>query len=750
MTDISINTGDAPATLAKLVDQFCAFEVEYGDIPVAPDSLDEETLAILKQAVSAAQKGDGERAYEIAIAHSRGSFEFDYLIGKILFAHKSYYEAAEAFSDSIIKFDGYGESWFYLGIANYQMGLLGEAAVNWEEAVIANENHEDAKLLAKLAETIIENTHKQFNQDIQLLSPIVSGKGIDIDCGSDKICEDAIAIDSGGGEIDLSAFADGELDYVIARNKLELYADPVKTLLEFGRVLKPGGVIGLVVQDDNAYDTIHVDKKRLHVFTRSSLRNMVSIIPELRVVYMGTCRHRKSFYAILEKMTTKSASPYPYKRKVNERLAKDVSNRAEVALLTGVNDVASAACRKLLALTPNAPLPADPDALHPFPFMDKYRPVNVVSHTDPKVAVLDGGMLMDDWISSLAELGASVVTVPFGAKREITWHIEKRLREIDPDFVLTCNFHPHLSDQLANMNIPYVCWVKDVSTKDILWRRDLITDNTHIFHFSQNEVERYKSLGVRNIERLALAADTKLFKPREAKPAYERDINIVEDIDPANGYTNITLALRRTLMDANSSVAEKNEIFQWTRKFGTVMDRCIDSLTEWSVPTVWKEIVNGARFPALGLSDAEICFAIGDEISARQRKAVEKELSMPHAKVQISGVPRNYLNFRINIYLNKAYNRDGVSSEIFNVMACGGFLMTDYRDVYNELFEVGKDLVCFRSIEEARMMAKHYLDHPEEREAIAENGRRKVMKLHTLKQRWETILGTLRRRKVIT
>lgn len=67
-----------------------------------------------------------------------------------------------------------------------------------------------------------------------------------------------VPVDVIGTAEDLSAFADGSLDFVVANHLFEHLEYPIKALLEFQRVLRPGGVLYLALPDKR----ITFDKKR--------------------------------------------------------------------------------------------------------------------------------------------------------------------------------------------------------------------------------------------------------------------------------------------------------------------------------------------------------------------------------------------------------------------------------------------------------------------------------------------------------
>jgi len=59
---------------------------------------------------------------------------------------------------------------------------------------------------------------------------------------------------------------------------------------------------------------------------------------------------------------------------------------------------------------------------------------------------------------------------------------------------------------------------------------------------------------------------------------------------------------------------------------------------------------------------------------------------------------------------------------LFEATGCGALLITDNKDSLNDLFEVGKELVAFRSSEVCIDLIHCYMKHPRETRLIAEAG----------------------------
>lgn len=59
------------------------------------------------------------------------------------------------------------------------------------------------------------------------------------------------------------------------------------------------------------------------------------------------------------------------------------------------------------------------------------------------------------------------------------------------------------------------------------------------------------------------------------------------------------------------------------------------------------------------------------------------------------------------------------------------FLITNYQTELPYFFDIGKDLIAYDSFESLKELCSYYLEHDDERKAIAQNGYNKVKSLHT-------------------
>lgn len=80
----------------------------------------------------------------------------------------------------------------------------------------------------------------------------------------------------------------------------------------------------------------------------------------------------------------------------------------------------------------------------------------------------------------------------------------------------------------------------------------------------------------------------------------------------------------------------------------------------------------------------------------------------------------------------------------FEVPMSGGFYMVEYLEELEEFFEIGKEIVCYRSREDLAEKIKYYLSHDAEREAIRRAGYERCLRDHTWQKRFATAFREMR------
>jgi len=99
--------------------------------------------------------------------------------------------------------------------------------------------------------------------------------------------------------------------------------------------------------------------------------------------------------------------------------------------------------------------------------------------------------------------------------------------------------------------------------------------------------------------------------------------------------------------------------------------------------------------------------------------------------------------YNASIALNNhisAAGRYANNMRLYEATGVGTMLITDSKDNLTTLFEVGKEVVAYHSPEEALELIDYYLEHEEERKAVAQAGQARTLREHTYHHRMEEFL----------
>jgi spore maturation protein CgeB len=108
-----------------------------------------------------------------------------------------------------------------------------------------------------------------------------------------------------------------------------------------------------------------------------------------------------------------------------------------------------------------------------------------------------------------------------------------------------------------------------------------------------------------------------------------------------------------------------------------------------------------------------------------------------------SELTKIYSGARVQIDIGRIYQNDIITMRVFDVLACGGFLLAEWNEALAQAFEIGVEIETWRTLDELESKVAYYLEHPVKREAIAERGLRAVRDRHRIRQRVATILEAM-------
>jgi spore maturation protein CgeB len=95
----------------------------------------------------------------------------------------------------------------------------------------------------------------------------------------------------------------------------------------------------------------------------------------------------------------------------------------------------------------------------------------------------------------------------------------------------------------------------------------------------------------------------------------------------------------------------------------------------------------------------------------------------------------------INIDINRLYQADMVNMRVFDIMACGGFVIAEHSEDLKELFEIDDEVVTFRTFGELLEKVDYYLSNTDKAREISYRGMTAVRERHTIQNRVKHMLS---------
>jgi Glycosyl transferases group 1/DUF based on E. rectale Gene description (DUF3880) len=371
----------------------------------------------------------------------------------------------------------------------------------------------------------------------------------------------------------------------------------------------------------------------------------------------------------------------------------------------------------------------------------------------PLAFVGTGGLFVDDVADALTALGHRV----YGLDVERLAPEESRhaVRAARPRLFLGINHLEGFAAFCEAERLPALEWEIDPSMTSVA-RAKGRTTRTRVFTWRKANVEEFQARGYQ-AEHLPLAADPVHRAPvalnPEARARYQAPLAFV-----GMSMADRTAELRASFLQAWSAW-RPGSVEEGTRLLDGVLAQQRQDFSTYRVPQLLRERAPGwPTFPGQVVPER----LVGELAAAERRLAYVRALIPQGIRVwgdagwrQVPGLDWRgpaghqvelntiYSAAAINVDLGRLYQLDIVTMRVFDVLACGGFVLAEHSDELGELFEIGVEVEAWRTLEELQAKIAHYLAHPDQARAIAERGRQAVVERHSILARVKTMLRAL-------
>lgn len=334
-------------------------------------------------------------------------------------------------------------------------------------------------------------------------------------------------------------------------------------------------------------------------------------------------------------------------------------------------------------------------------------------------------------------------------------------------FVFSVNFFPAISYTCEHFGLPYVCWSVDSPVPE-LFSNALKNSWNRIFLFDRAQYDFFSPFNPSCIFYLPLATNVRRWEQTvlgmtdEDYRKYGGDVSFVGSL-----YTE------KCKYD---TLVKNNLLSEYTRGY-------VDGLIEAQLK------VYGCNFIMDNLTDRVICeiaaadpqfyrgtdtfmdtdrYLVAHQYIGMKLAAVERQRTLAALsehfpvnlytrsdasalpKVHACGgvstlteMPKVFQASRINLNMTMRPIETGLSLRVWDVLGCGGFLLTNYQAELPAYFEIGRDLDAYESQAELLEKVRYYLAHEEERLEIAINGYEKTARLYSYENRLAEMIRVL-------
>ena len=331
------------------------------------------------------------------------------------------------------------------------------------------------------------------------------------------------------------------------------------------------------------------------------------------------------------------------------------------------------------------------------------------------------------------------------------------------DLVFSVNYFSRLSDACMLAKRKYAAWTVD-SPMISMYHKSVFNPCNYLFIFDKFCYLQFKQMGVKNIFYLPLAADAKRIEflieqtPDSDLKKFESDISFVGGMYHKNSYDAIYDSLPDYLkgyfdaaMQAQLDIFGEN-IFDRLLSVD-ILQKLSDCVQFQNEPDSFSDLKLIFTNTFLGFKMAQI-----ERIECLNMLAKNFNVDLYTDKshdalhnINIRGtvdynidMPKVFNQSKINRNFTIRNIRSGLPLRIWDILAAGGFLLTNFQAEIPYFFENQKDIVYYENLYDMQKKAEYYLAHDDERMMIAANGHKKVNEFHSYHQRIAAILSAIK------
>lgn len=295
---------------------------------------------------------------------------------------------------------------------------------------------------------------------------------------------------------------------------------------------------------------------------------------------------------------------------------------------------------------------------------------------------------------------------------------------------------------------PDVIWIDDFSLIDATWKQRLIKEVPSIklvlghicAPYNDEMANKFRLFDVMFTCIPCMVHELKAKGINTHLLYHSFETTILDKLKEGNKFPTSEFLFSGSLYPGSGFHKSRIEYIEGMLKAGIDIDLyCnLDSFKKVFVKKTIYHLINGLK--AIGLE------SLIDKISfLKQNKSYGDVPIKFYSKKLLESTKEPVFGFEMYQLLSKAkitFNIHGEVAEkcagnirLFEATGVGTCLVTDWKDNITDLFEPGKEVITYKTIEECIEKVKWLIENPEERDKIAKAGQQKTLTMHSVEAR---------------
>lgn len=368
----------------------------------------------------------------------------------------------------------------------------------------------------------------------------------------------------------------------------------------------------------------------------------------------------------------------------------------------------------------------------------------------------------DAVIRGLKEIGHKVYEVTLEIENkspsvnEILMQVTNMIEKNKIDIIFSINYYPILSEIARVYRILYFSWIVDAPVLE-LYSKTIKNRYNRVFVFDSELYKEIAHYNPYNIFYLPLAADCEFYQSViKNASSYDLDrfthnISFVGSLYTEKcPYDNIGNISDKTRGYLDGIMHAQENVYGYYFIEKLLNDKIVEEFKN-----NFENFYCGLNGDFITDKKVLAQFYIGNKITSMERIDTFSELS-EHYDIDIytgsdtellpklkkhgtimthTHMPIVFNKSTININLTSKPIRSGIPLRVFDILACGGFVLSNYQSDLLKYFLPGQDLDVYSSIDELEDKIEYYMSHSKVCREISQAGYENVLKHHTYKIR---------------